>query len=1181
MTRSDQSLQSVLLEQQSAGFIARKAEVSLFTSNLETAVEDLDRRVLFAVHGDSGVGKTTLVKRWKRIAQERGAVTAYVNESALGAPEAMMQVAQELALRGLTMSKFLSAYKDYSSRRHEVESDPAAPEGVAAFLTTTAVRVGWHAAQSVPGLGGALKAADDAFGTEDEFAAQVNSLRVYLARKFRSKDDVRMLLSPAESLTPTFISELATLCESRGLALFFDAYERTGGFLDDWLTAVLDGRFGLLPANTVITVSGLRAPRTGPWARFLGAFADVRLRPFTEEEAREFLSHRHVTDEDVVRLILDMTGRLPLYLDMLAVSRPRSASELGDVSGDVIEKYLSREDPERRAAALTAALPREVNQDILEVLTRPEDGTLTTEQLFDWLLNQPFVNPSAGRGRYHEIARASMLLRARTRSPERWRRNHRALARHFGSSRPATDQIDLWDGGARLADKLEECYHLLCADPGESLPGVLSDAARACGRGPSTAERWAQMIFDAGTDAGEESVRVWGEQLLHALRVPSDTVISYTATLIDRAKLEPAARADALHARAVARLRLAQHEQALRDFDEAVSLDPGSALHRTGRASALRAVERFDEALADLDRALELHPEFIWALVQRGATRHRMDHPPADVLDDLTRALRLDPQHVWALATRADVYRSLGRYDEAAADADHAVALNEGHVWARVVRGAILEARGLSEEAIADYSLAVAINPAHVQARVLRGRAYVADGRLPEALADFDDALDLNPDHLQALLDRSAAHRRLGRGAEAAADLNRALENLQRARVIPRRISDRRGEGRSLEQLGASLHALGLYDDAYTCYSEALAAYTEIGDTSAGERVRGLMPALFDPAGQPDTTSARTAVIPASIYLSEESAHEAVEAAVERLLAEAGLRIEERDDPQFGSWFRRLTASTHDRGASAAGLERAGDLAALAFRQQQVDLVQSTAVAQLVSSLATVENCVIHVGSLLVVKAHGATAVVTLSQAQLRSLEERPSLLRTPDLILSALGLPQESAAADTRPAEPEGVRAAGAAARLGFEPGQTVLEVGYEVEDCDEELRAGIEAVTGNNLVDDVYEEAADAVVLWWRGYDGDLVEELVDALADLADGGRIWLLTPKPGRDGHVEPGEIEEAAVDAGLAHAGSLSAAPNWVGTRLEAADGGAGVGQAESEPFFARDVPTRSTVDRRS
>ncbi|WP_067458524.1 DUF3052 domain-containing protein [Actinomadura macra] len=123
-------------------------------------------------------------------------------------------------------------------------------------------------------------------------------------------------------------------------------------------------------------------------------------------------------------------------------------------------------------------------------------------------------------------------------------------------------------------------------------------------------------------------------------------------------------------------------------------------------------------------------------------------------------------------------------------------------------------------------------------------------------------------------------------------------------------------------------------------------------------------------------------------------------------------------------------------------------------------------------------------------------------------------------------------------------------AERLGLKAGQVVQEIGYD-DDVDEELRGSVETVTGSELVDEDYEDVVDIVLLWWREEDGDLFEGLTDAMFPLTAGGTIWLLTPKAGRDGHVEPSDIGEAAQTAGLSQTSSISAAKEWSGTRLVA------------------------------
>ena len=121
-------------------------------------------------------------------------------------------------------------------------------------------------------------------------------------------------------------------------------------------------------------------------------------------------------------------------------------------------------------------------------------------------------------------------------------------------------------------------------------------------------------------------------------------------------------------------------------------------------------------------------------------------------------------------------------------------------------------------------------------------------------------------------------------------------------------------------------------------------------------------------------------------------------------------------------------------------------------------------------------------------------------------------------------------------------------AVKLGIAPGWVVQEIGYDT-DVDDAITDAIEAV--GQLVNEDFNDVVDAVLLWWRDQDGDLVDALVDALGPLADEGVIWLMTPKAGRSGHVEPSDISDAAPTAGLQATSTISAAADWQGTRLVA------------------------------
>lgn len=123
-----------------------------------------------------------------------------------------------------------------------------------------------------------------------------------------------------------------------------------------------------------------------------------------------------------------------------------------------------------------------------------------------------------------------------------------------------------------------------------------------------------------------------------------------------------------------------------------------------------------------------------------------------------------------------------------------------------------------------------------------------------------------------------------------------------------------------------------------------------------------------------------------------------------------------------------------------------------------------------------------------------------------------------------------------------------GVADRLGIEQDMVVQELGWD-EDVDDAVRAAVEERSGSEMLDEDEDDVVDVVLLWWRVGDGDLVDALVDATTPLASDGAIWVLTPKTGRDGHVEPSEISEAAPTAGLAQTSNIRVGDDWSGTRL--------------------------------
>lgn len=120
--------------------------------------------------------------------------------------------------------------------------------------------------------------------------------------------------------------------------------------------------------------------------------------------------------------------------------------------------------------------------------------------------------------------------------------------------------------------------------------------------------------------------------------------------------------------------------------------------------------------------------------------------------------------------------------------------------------------------------------------------------------------------------------------------------------------------------------------------------------------------------------------------------------------------------------------------------------------------------------------------------------------------------------------------------------------ARLGLKSGQIVQEFGYD-DDVDADFRAGIEAATGEQLVDEDYGDVTDAVLVWFRDGDDDLADLLMDAQTLLDDGAQAWLCIPKAGQRGHVQSRDVQESASLAGLHATSTFVIGDGWTATQL--------------------------------
>jgi tetratricopeptide (TPR) repeat protein len=112
-----------------------------------------------------------------------------------------------------------------------------------------------------------------------------------------------------------------------------------------------------------------------------------------------------------------------------------------------------------------------------------------------------------------------------------------------------------------------------------------------------------------------------------------DLVIEGCSEMIDEAQQAPAILALAHNNRGVAYKAKGEYDLALKDYDEAILLNPNSASHYNNRGIIYRLKHDYDRAIADYDEAIWLKSDYIAALYNRAlayADKGEYDHALAD-----------------------------------------------------------------------------------------------------------------------------------------------------------------------------------------------------------------------------------------------------------------------------------------------------------------------------------------------------------------------------------------------------------------------------------------------------------------------------------------------------------------------------------------------------------------------
>lgn len=246
---------------------------------------------------------------------------------------------------------------------------------------------------------------------------------------------------------------------------------------------------------------------------------------------------------------------------------------------------------------------------------------------------------------------------------------------------------------------------------------------------------------------------------------------------------------------------------ALKHFDEALRLRPGTAEAWNNRGRILHGAGRVRDAIADYRKAIALDPavgsahnNLCVALFSSGdaesavhscreAVRLMPDDAQAhfnlgralsmlgraEAADHFRTALTLRPSYAEAHNDLGTALDQMGRADEALAHYREAVRLNPRLALAHNNIGIAMQRRGRVDEAIVALREAVRLDPRYADAQFNLANLLQASGRVYESVPHYEAALLRNPTDASAHNNLGLALEALGRRAEAAAHYREAI----------------------------------------------------------------------------------------------------------------------------------------------------------------------------------------------------------------------------------------------------------------------------------------------------------------------------------------------------------------------------------------------------------------------
>jgi tetratricopeptide (TPR) repeat protein len=169
----------------------------------------------------------------------------------------------------------------------------------------------------------------------------------------------------------------------------------------------------------------------------------------------------------------------------------------------------------------------------------------------------------------------------------------------------------------------------------------------------------------------------------------------------------------------------------------------------------------FKGAIGDYSRLLEVDPNNVSALYNRGVSRQNIGNFKA-AIKDFTRVIELKPKFAPVYNNRGVCFRKLEENENAVKDFDKAIELNPNYTVAYFNRALAKKSIKDIIGEIDDLNKAIELNPNFIEAIFNRGLEFKNLQEYQDAIDDFTRVIELDPNDYSAYLNRGACKEALG-----------------------------------------------------------------------------------------------------------------------------------------------------------------------------------------------------------------------------------------------------------------------------------------------------------------------------------------------------------------------------------------------------------------------------------